>query len=178
MSVRRLKPPIVVLTGVENSGKSTLVEPLAHALGWGRIEEAARTDAAVVEGRVQAHDIARLFQQFRHRLAAAQNAALPGILCDTGPLVLDLWSQSVFETPLDGLQSAMEDVDFFILCRTLPDWEPDPLRTLPEWEDRLRLEDRYVACLNAAGRPWFDLPVQPHDARLQAAKAAILSHWS
>lgn len=172
MPVRRLNAhPVVVVTGVENSGKTTLAKALALELGWPLVAEAARTDDAVVSGRTKIADLQRLLQ--------AQCDAIDGrtssLLLDTGPLVLDLWSQAVFASPLEGVAAAMDKVDMFILCRTLPDWEPDPLRTLPNLGDRQDLEAQYVARLRALGRPWVDLPMQPTSARLAAALDAVQS---
>ena len=51
MSIQRLnRVPVVILTGVENAGKTTLSEGLAAALQWDLIPEAARTDKRVLEG--------------------------------------------------------------------------------------------------------------------------------
>lgn len=172
MPVRRLSAhPVVVLTGVENSGKTTLAAALAEKLGWPLVAEAARTDEAVLSGRPTAADLQRLLQS----QCDAIDSRTSSLLLDTGPLVLDLWSQAVFATPLEGVAAAMDKVDLFILCRTLPDWEPDPLRTLPHLRDRQDLEARYVARLRASGRPWLDLPVEPTSARLAAALDAIQS---
>ena len=44
MPVRRLNAhPVVVVTGVENSGKTTLAKALALELDWPLVAEAART---------------------------------------------------------------------------------------------------------------------------------------
>ena len=62
MPVRRLTPLRVIITGVENSGKSTLTEHLADALDWQRVEEAARHDEAVIAQRTTPADLQRLLQ--------------------------------------------------------------------------------------------------------------------
>ena len=50
----------MIITGVENSGKSTLTEHLADALDWQRVEEAARHDEAVIAQRTTPADLQRL----------------------------------------------------------------------------------------------------------------------
>ncbi|MCH1575791.1 MAG: ATP-binding protein, partial [Flavobacteriales bacterium] len=53
MSIRRLEGiPVVVLTGVENAGKTTLAEGIASALHWDLMPEAARTDLRVIDGTI------------------------------------------------------------------------------------------------------------------------------
>ena len=171
MPVRQLKPFCVVITGVENSGKTTLSKQLAQALGWPWIREAARYDAAVLENRVQPDDLQRLLQTFRHTAPPADQ-----VLFDTGPIVLNLWAKMRLGLALEGVEEAMANIDLFLFCRTLPQWEPDPLRSLPRMEDRLALEQRYHDALVNSGRPWANLPAVPLNERLVLAKAAIKSH--
>ena len=178
MPVRRLtRPPVVVVTGVENSGKTTLTQALADRLDWPWIAEAARTDAAVIDGTTSPLDLSRLLTDFDEAVGTTLAQEPAGILCDTGALVLDQWSRWAFHEALPGAASLIASVDLHILCRTLPEWEPDPLRTLPELEDRQRLESQYVACLESLGHPWLDLPVLPVQSRLDRAVEAIRSHF-
>ena len=175
MSVRRLsRPPIVVLTGVENSGKSTLAESLSAALGWALLPEAARHDDAVLSGQFTVDDLSRLLAEFQRDVATVSAAHPPGVLCDTGGVVLDLWSEVAFHQPLPGAADLQAEADLYVLCRTLPEWEPDPLRSLPDLAARRDLEARYVNRLNERGLPWVDLPALPLDQRVQRAKDAIL----
>lgn len=171
MPVRRLKPFRVVITGVENSGKTTLSAQLAQSLGWPWIQEAARLDPAVVENRVQLGDLQRLLETFRNTAPPADQ-----VLFDTGPIVLNLWAKTRHGRALDGVEEAMADIDLFLFCRTLSHWEPDPLRSLPRMEDRLALEQHYHDALVNSGRPWANLPAVPLNERLVLAKAAIKSH--
>ena len=171
MPVRRLTPRRVVITGVENAGKSTLARHLSDALGWPLVPEAARTDDAVTEGRTTPHDLQRLLEGVRSALDVQQDT-----LFDTGPIVLDLWARTVWNHALEGVEAAQNHVDLFLLCDTLPDWEPDPLRSLPQWEDRLALEARYVEALDRSGRPWARLPVAPVTERVEWARQAIAQH--
>ena len=68
MPVRRLTPRRVVITGVENAGKSTLARHLSDALGWPLVPEAARTDDAVKENRTTPDDLQRLLEGVRSAL--------------------------------------------------------------------------------------------------------------
>lgn len=171
MPVRRLSPCRVVITGVENAGKSTLARHLSDALDWPLVPEAARAEAAVIENRTTPDDLQRLLHGFRSALDVEQDT-----LFDTGPIVLDLWAKTVWNHALDGVEEAANRVDLFLFCDTLPDWEPDPLRSLPRWEDRQALEAHYVEALNQSGRPWTRLPVAPVAQRLEWAQQAIAQH--
>ncbi len=130
MSVRRLnRVPIVILTGVENAGKTTLAQGLATALHWDLMPEAARSDRKVRDGTVNGEHLQHMLEGFSHRLSKLLTHAQNGIVCDTGGLVLDIWARHAFGEELTGVKTVMQRADLHMLCHTLPDWEPDPLRT-------------------------------------------------
>ena len=168
MPVRRLTPLRVIITGVENSGKSTLTEHLADALDWQRVEEAARHDEAVIAQRTTPADLQRLLDGLNDALQVWHDT-----LFDTGPVVLDVWARTLWNHTLTGVDTVMAEVDLFLFCETLPDWEPDPLRSLPRLEDRLALQQTYADALTASGRPWVALPPLPIPARIRRAREAI-----
>jgi len=171
MPVRRLKPLRIVVTGVENSGKTTLTRHLAQALGWPWVAETARADSAVTEARVTPEDLQRLMDGFKRNMQLKEDT-----LFDTGPIVLDLWARTAFGKALDGVEEATAGIDLFLLCGTLTEWAPDPLRSLPRLEDRLALERRYRIALANSGRPWVEIPVGPVKDRLALAAKAIEPH--
>ena len=173
MPVRRLTPSRVVITGVENAGKSTLTEHLADALDWPRVEEAARHDEAVIEQRATPADLQRLLNDLHGALQVRRDT-----LFDTGPVVLDVWARALWNHTLTGVDTVMAEVDLFLFCETLPDWEPDPLRSLPRLEDRLTLQQTYADALTASGRPWVALPPLPIPARIRLAREAIDTHFA
>lgn len=173
MPVRRLTPSRVVITGVENAGKSTLTEHLADALDWPRVEEAARHDEAVIEQRATPADLQRLLNDLHGALQVRRDT-----LFDTGPVVLDVWARALWNHTLTGVDTVMAEVDLFLFCETLPDWEPDPLRSLPRLEDRLTLQQTYADALTASGRPWVSLPPLPIPARIRLAREAIDTHFA
>ena len=172
MPVRRLNPLRVVITGVENAGKSTLTQHMADALDWQQIEEAARHDDAVIAKRTTPADLQRLLDDLNRNLSVQRDT-----LFDTGPVVLDVWARTLWNHTLSGVDTALAEVDLFLLCETLPDWEPDPLRSLPQLEDRLALQKIYTDTLEANGRPWVALPPLPIPERVRLAHAAIDVHF-
>ena len=173
MSIRRLNPLRVVITGVENAGKSTLTQHLADALGWQHIEEAARHDHAVMAQNATPADLQRLLDDLNGALHVERDT-----LFDTGPVVLDVWARTLWNHTLTGVDAALAEVDLFLFCETLPDWEPDPLRSLPRLEDRLALQQTYTDALTASSKPWVAIPSLPIPERVQLAREAIDTHFA
>jgi len=140
------RPLRVCLTGVESTGKTTSAQALAAHVGWPWVPEAARSDAAVREGRTQPDDLARLGAEQEESLARCNG--FPGVIADACPLVLELWGEVVFGCcPASAFRQG-QAVDLFLLCAPDLPWEPDPLRTLPDanrrWELHRLFESRLI----------------------------------
>lgn len=178
MPIRRLnRVPVVVLTGVENAGKTTLAQGIADAMGWDCLLEAARTDEVVQQGREDHAHLTALLTRFGQELHTRVQTAQHGVICDTGALVLDIWAQQRWGKSIEGAQAVMQTVDLHLLCHTLPMWEPDPLRSLPELDDRLALQSVYHQRLEESAQPFEALPPTPHMERLDTALALIQHHF-
>lgn len=63
----------------------------------------------------------------------------------------------------------MRSVDLHLLCHTLTDWEPDPLRTLPRLDDRLALQDAYRQRLLETGVRFAEISSATHADRMKEA---------
>ncbi len=178
MRLRRLnRPLVVVLTGVENAGKTTIGELLSLRMKWPLIPEAARTDAPVLAGKTTLEDLQRLQDQFiddveDHRRQAASDV----LLCDTGGLVLDIWASEVFGQGLARTEEAMALMDLHLLFHTQSEWHPDPLRTLPRLEDRLALQERYRKRLKESKCAFEEVWMTFGAERYQRARDLILAH--
>ncbi len=160
----------VVVTGGECSGQTTLSKQLAAHLGWAWIPEHARMHPDVLSGSV----CESTFDDLHNSQTEAANAARtshPGVVCDTGDLVLRLWSEAALDFSWHPLMPPEPRVDLHILCPVLPVWEEDPLRTLPRLEDRLALEETYRAHLSH--RPHLVAKGSTPEARLEH----VLTHW-
>ena len=161
--------PIIVLTGVENAGKTTLTKMLSEELTWPWIPEFARTDARVVNQATEHQDLQRLHDAFRRSLDENRYNGTDHLLCDTGALVLDMWSRTVFHRPLHGAEETMRNADLHLLCHTLNEWEPDPLRTLPRLSDRIALQDEYRQRLIETGVRYAEISsTTPSDRMTEA----------
>jgi len=160
----------VVLTGVENSGKSTLARALATHLQWPLVDEAARTQADVRDGKVTLDTFDDLHARQTEAAATAAQHGHPGVICDTGDLVLKVWSEAL-DAPWHPLTPPWPPVDLYLLCPPLSEWEPDPLRTLPRLEDRLAVHAVFQAHLTHRAH----LVVE--GATVEARLAHVLSQW-
>lgn len=178
MPVRRLNRPfVVVLTGVENAGKTTIGGILSRQMGWPLLPEAARTEAVVLDNRTTWNDLQRLQNAFIDGVTARRKALEdPVLLCDTGGLVLDMWSKEVFGRGLDRTEEAMGLMDLHLLLHTQVEWHPDPLRTLPDFDDRMALQDRYRNRLAESGHPFEEVMRSPSAERVGRARDLILQH--
>lgn len=161
----------VVVTGVECSGKTTLSKRLAEQLGWVWTPEAARSHADVLSSNVTERTFDELHELQSEAAASAWRSGAPGVVCDTGDLVLRMWSEAVLDFCWHPLMPAHPSVDLHILCPALETWEPDPLRTLPQLEDRLALEAKYRAHLEH--RPHLVAEGATPEARVQN----VLKAW-
>ena len=145
---------LLVTTGPESSGKTTLATQLAGALDAPLVPEIARTylnekrrDNPSFE--YQQHDLLEIAKQ---QLAAEKKAlrkAGEWLVCDTDLLVLMIWSDVKYgkcEPALQALfEQSLESDRRYLLCTPDMPWEPDPLRENPG--DRELLFDRYLTVL-------------------------------
>jgi nicotinamide riboside kinase len=143
---------ILVTTGPESSGKTTLARDLSLHLQAPLVSEASRDYLnalyAAQPGAVyQQSDllaIARLQLQ-REREALAQTP--PCLVCDTDLLVIVVWSEvkygSCEPALLDLFRESLQLAPrHYLLCDHRIPWEPDPLREHPHARDMLNL--RYL----------------------------------
>ena len=160
----------IVITGVESSGKTTLSRLLADASGWPLLPERARTDPAVLAGTHGPADLERLLTE---QATAAREAGPGPVLCDTGAVVLSIWSEVRFHHPLPDAPSIAREADLYLLCTPDLPWEPDPLRESPDLAERLALHERYVDRLTAWNLPYAPIRGNALEGRFQQAVAAL-----
>jgi nicotinamide riboside kinase len=150
------QPRLIVMTGAEASGKTTLGSALAERLAAPFVAEASR-DLLVPGVTYDADDIVRIGQEQVRRENAAL-AATPGrVVADTDLLVLRIWLDERFgcwPAVLEELWRAAAPRLYVLTTPQMP-WEPDPLRENPH--DRDRLHQRYVQWLVANDVPWLEV---------------------
>lgn len=181
-----LQVPRVVVTGSESSGKTTLAEQLAAALGTAWVPEFSRTYAQQLQRRLTADDVAPIATG----QLAAEDAAIaawrarweapPGTDgIDAPPLILDtdLVSTTVYAEHYYGAcpawiwQAARDRLaPLYLLCQPDLPWRADGVRDQPD--ARRQLHVAFTARLAELGA--HVLPVRGAGAaRLEVALAAV-----
>ena len=161
----------IVLTGTECSGKSTLATRLADHLAWPLVDEAARQHPDVLQQTVSLDTFDDLHDIQTRACVEACNAGSAGVVCDTGDVVLGIWSSVVLGQPWHPLSAPWPAVDLYLLCPPLTQWEPDPLRTMPSLEDRMALHRTYESALRH--RPHLVVQGNTPEERLEH----LLNEW-
>ena len=161
----------IIITGVESSGKTTLSGSLSKFTQWPCVPEYARTDPAVLAGLHGPMDLERLMlEQANEALRLAANGP---VLCDTGAIVLSIWSEVRFGIALPGAKEVAQRAGLYLLCEPDLPWEADPLRDMPDFKERKDLHEKYKERLIAWELPHAPIRGNAHEGRFQQALAAI-----
>lgn len=151
---------LLVTTGAESSGKTTLARQLSAALQVPLVLEASRDylTALYAQHPDYRYDESDLLHIARLQLAREQQVLrgdVPLLVCDTDMLVIVIWSEVVFGRCAPALlelfeESLVQMPRHYLLCdwSGVP-WEADPLRENPH--DRDVLFARYRTKLDLLG---------------------------
>ena len=153
----------VVLTGPESSGKSTLAQDLAQALGRPFAAEAARTYLAEqpfrgIEDLLAIHHAQRQAAETLEALSSRGSANdLSVAIEDTDALTTWIWAEEKFGHVPEEIQADFAQLPpmLYLLCHPEIPWEADPLRENPTDRDRLFM--RHLALLEAYGHSYVVL---------------------
>ncbi len=160
----------VLITGPESTGKSSLAARMSEELGVPWVAEHARTYLRQLGRPYEEADLLHIAKgQVRAEEAAAQGCP-PLLLCDTGMLVMKIWSEYKYGRCHPWILEQLHDrpYDLWVLCGIDTPWEADPLREHPH--ARQTLYGLYQAELKALGVPFIELwgSLEERAARMQA----------
>lgn len=155
----------IVITGPESSGKSTLAKALSAHYGIPLIEEYARHYLHQIGRPYQEKDLVHIGQQ-QWLLQQKALRTNPMIICDTGLVVLYIWSMEKYGRISSWLkQQLIEDTtSLYVLSKPDISWEPDPLRENPLDRDQLFL--RYSRFLQQHHCPFIVVEGPDQEKRL------------
>ncbi len=134
---------IIVITGPESSGKTTLASQLAERWRAPLVTEVSRE---YLKGKVsyQQRDLVEIARQQYGREQALLSGLPEKLICDTDLLVIMIWSEVkygrcdpwIYKT----FENSIEQNNFsryYCLCDPSIPWQADPLRENPENRDEL-----------------------------------------
>jgi len=132
-SMKRKRPYIIVLTGPESTGKTTLSEQLARHFGGEWIPEYARNYVKQLGCPYKYEDVIHIARHQIKQLEQKMPEELPVMFLDTDLIIIKVWFQVVYGNVPSWLQEALEKrkIDLYLLCRPDIPWKYDPVRENP-----------------------------------------------
>lgn len=147
---------IIVVTGVESTGKTSLVKELAAYYDEPYVLEVARQYLEEREGRYAYDDLEEIAKRQSSNIQLAKAQASKYVFVDTAFVVMKIWSEEKYgkcaKWILDRLASF--EPSAYVLCDTDVAWEQDSLREHPNEMDRVRLHQNYIAHLQEQRVPF------------------------
>ena len=136
---------IIVITGAESTGKSTLTEELANHFGVPFIPELARSYIENLNRKYNYTDVEKIAQLQVEEFIKYKNSTQSYIFLDTWLIVTKIWFDVVFNKEPDWLNKVIQHtkIDLFLVCNTDLPWIPDPIRE-NGGEMRNILQNRYI----------------------------------
>ena len=150
---------VIVLTGPESCGKTTLAYALSNHLQAPCVDEAAR---AYLKERAsyEQEDLLAIARQQQDLEIQSFAQSPPTIVCDTDLLVIMIWSEVKYgncdQWITDTFEASQRDNStnrLYYLCDYHIPWQPDPLRENPD--NRHELFDLYLQKLKHYDLPYY-----------------------
>lgn len=167
-------PAIVVITGSECTGKTTLAARLAEHYGTLWVPEYARGYYAGKRDAWTIDDMPRIVRGQMEAEAVARAAARDLLFCDTDALTSFVYSRHYYGAVPEDVRAAADAgrADLYLLCDVDIPWVADGQRDRPHRREEMHALFR--AALESRGYP-YGLIRGLGEARLRAAVAAIES---
>lgn len=166
----------IAIVGPESCGKTTLAKELTQLLNGCLVEEFARE---YLSNYGPEYDLMTLLHINKIQLEKESEAEKSGkqwIICDTTPMVNEIWAQEVFGVVPEVISQSRPYTayDFYLLCAPDLPWVADPLRENPF--DRQRLFDIYHEKIKNANLP-FGIVREQGEKRLEIAYAQLKTYF-
>lgn len=166
---------VIVLHGVESTGKSVLAARLAAHFGVAWVPEYGRTHAETHGVEMDAGDLSLIARTQSAMIAAARDAARRAghrfVIADTDSLMTAAWARMMLgDVPPDLMTGP--HADLYLLLRDDVPWVADPVRIYGDVAARTHFAGIAQAVLEEAGVRWSAIGGD-WDARFTAAVARI-----
>jgi NadR type nicotinamide-nucleotide adenylyltransferase len=145
-------PKIIVITGAESTGKSTLTERLANHFRVPFIPEIAREYVERLDRKYTYSDVENIakmqIEQFRKKV----KSGAPYIFVDTWLIVTKIWFEFVYNKTPDWIIDEINKtkIDLFLVCDIDLPWISDPVRE-NGGENRKLLQNKYIENISNFG---------------------------
>lgn len=138
-------PKIIVITGAESTGKSTLTESLAKHFNSPYLPELAREYVENLNREYNFEDVEFIANKQIELLNKLKQSDSPVIFIDTWLIITKIWFEVVFKKIPEWINKEIKStkIDLFIVCNTDLPWIPDSVRE-NGGENRLLLQKRYI----------------------------------
>jgi len=132
-------PKLISVTGPESTGKSQLSRDLAEELNLGWVPEVARRYLSELQRAYNRSDLFNILQQQLHLEQETLKHYPQGLVTDTDPLVIQIWSAFKFGSVDPKIVSTVQQhrYDHYLVLDVDLPWEPDPLREHPNQREEL-----------------------------------------
>ena len=139
------KSKIIVITGAESTGKTTLTELLASHYNVPYIPEIARDYVERLDHKYNYQDVEEIATKQVKQLSELQKKGHPLIFVDTWLFITKVWFEEVFNKTPQWLSSAIKktDIQLFLVCDIDLPWVYDPVRE-NGGEMRRKLHEKYI----------------------------------
>ena len=149
------QPKIIVITGAESTGKSTLAKALAKHCNIPFIPEYARNYIKNLNRAYNYEDIELIAQRQVEQLNSALKLNHDIIILDTWLFITKIWFEVLYQTYPGWLDEKIETtkIDLFLVCDTDLPWIDDPVRENGGAE-RNKLQKKYIREIRNHGYPY------------------------
>ena len=151
---------VVVLTGPESAGKSTLSQALAERFNAPLISEYVREFIQQEQRNTCYADISIIAKQQLHNELAARAKCPPLLLLDTHLLSNKLWSEVLFKRSPAWIEDALLAQQYDLIGLLSPadmPWQADGQRCQPEFSERQAFHRRLASWLQQHHQPVLHL---------------------
>ena len=166
---------VVVLTGPESSGKSTLSKALAERFNAPLVGEYVREFIEEQQRDTCYSDISTIAKQQLQRELEFRLKRPPLLLLDTHLLSNKLWSEVLFDKSPSWLEIALQEQHYDLIGLLSPHglpWQADGQRCQPELSERQYFHQQLESWLHAHQQPMLHLDGS-WESRYQQMESAI-----
>jgi len=136
---------MIVITGAESTGKSTLTEALAHHFKVPFISEYARSYIENLNRKYNYDDVEIIARKQVELFNSMKKSNSEFIFIDTWLIITKVWFEEVFNKVPSWIDYEIKNtkIDLFLVCDTDLPWIPDPVRE-NSGENRIKLQKKYI----------------------------------